>query len=252
VAILVEQLNPVSVGIDVGQVTDPTALCITECIRRDTGRIRYAREQEMARYSPKGEWIPSKGADPVFVTDYTVRHIERLSLGMSYPDQAAYLADVLCNPLLRQRRVTVRIDVTGVGRPVYESLLGEFNIRKYGRYRPNGTFQPPREMCEAYFLPITFVHGETYNRRTGSLGKSFLVSKLQSLLQSGRVHAPDTPEVRATLDEMRVYERRMSQDGVDQYGAFKKGTHDDLATALGLSCLEDPFLEKARTGARVY
>lgn len=244
-------LNPISIGIDIGQVSDPSAICVAETSQRDTGRIRYSKEQVPPRYNPRGEWLPAKGAEPVLVTEFTIRHIQRLPLGMSYPEQATHIADILCSPLLRQRQVSVRMDVTGVGRPVYDSLLREFGIRKYGLHRKDGSFQSPREMCEALFFPISFVHGEVYNRRTGSLGKGYLVSVLQTLLQSGCVHAPDTPEMQATLDEMRVYEIKISQNGTDTYGA-KTGKHDDLATALGLACLCDPLADKISYSERVY
>lgn len=250
-AVLAPDLNPVAIGVDIGKVGDPTAISIAEAVKRDTGRIRYGRVQTLGEFNHKGEWIPPVGIDPIYVTEYFIRHIERLPLGMSYPDQALYLADLLGSALLLKRKVHVRMDVTGVGRPVYDSLLDEFTIRKYGALRKDGTLQPPREMCEAWFFPVNFVHGESYNQITGSMGKAFLVSRLQTLLQAGLLHAPDTQEVRATLDELRVYQIKIDQNGHDTYGA-KVGKHDDLATALGLSVLVDPFSEKVRQSRRVY
>jgi hypothetical protein len=161
-----------------------------------------------------------------------------LPLGTSYPDVAEHIADMLCKDLFQNRGVRVLIDVTGVGRPVYDDLKRETAIR---------------EQCKHIALrPITFSHGEKYNRSTGVLGKAFLVSKLQSLLQSERVHAPNTKEVRAMLEELKVYEIKVSEAGKDTYGAFEVGKHDDLATALGLACLEDPYSEKVRYSERIY
>src|SRR5207237_4236167 len=99
--------------------------------------------------------------------------------------------------------------------------------------------------------PITFSFGEKYNKSTGVLAKAFLVSRLQSLLQAERVHGPDTAEMKATIEELRVYEIKVSDDGKDTYGAVI-GKHDDLATALGLACLEDPYSERVSYSARVY
>ena len=51
---------------------------------------------------------------------------------------------------------------------------------------------------------------------------------------------PDTAQTRALAAELRVYEVRVSEDAKLSAGAFKTGTHDDMATALGLACLFDP------------
>lgn len=244
--------DPVNVGIDVGQVHDPMTICVSEVSRRDTGKRRYTSHPTMAGYNIRGDWIPATGIQSVLATEYTVRYITRLPLGTSYPAAALLIADMLCSPLLTGRKVHVFIDSTGVGKPVYEDLVQEFSLRRRGFYRQDGTFQEARHIADTHIKPITFVHGEAYNRKTGSLGKAFLVSRLQSLFQSKRVHAPDTAEVLAMLEELKIYERRMSQDGKDQYGAFKTGTHDDLATALGLSILTDPFSEEVRYSGRVY
>jgi hypothetical protein len=193
----VEHLNPVQIGVDVGQISDPSALAVTEVMR-----VEHGGRLDM---------------------EYLVRHMERLPLGTSYPAVAQRVAAVLASELLKQRRRLVRIDVTGVGRPVYELILQEV------RTRP--------ETRDAIIQPITFVHGEAFNERDGKLGKAYLVSRLQALLQRFGIHAPDTPEVRAMIEELKVYEIKIDQDGKDTYGAFKVGKHDDLVTALGLSCL---------------
>lgn len=231
-----QELNPVIVGVDVGQIQDPTAICVTEAIEIDTGKLRHI-EPVPLHMDKSGLWILPKYVEPVMRSTYTVRNIRRLPLGTSYPDVALYLADMLCNPLFANRNVRVLMDVTGVGRPVYQDLYVEIGLRKEARH--------------IQLKPISFVHGEKYNRSTGILGKAFLVSRLQSLLQGGRVHAPDTAEVKATLEELRVYEIKIDQSGKDTYGA-STGKHDDLATALGLSVLEDPFIEKVRYSKRVY
>jgi hypothetical protein len=246
--------NPVCVGIDVGQIHDPTALAVSEVSQIDTGRLRFGPSPQPARLDIKsGTWIPAEDIYPVTVTEYTIRHIKRLPLGTSYPDVALHIADMLCSPLFAGRDVRVLIDVTGVGRPVYDDLDKEIRIRKYGIWNNDGTFQPGSrgEMARLVLKPITFSHGEKYNRSTGVLAKAFLVSRLQSLLQAGRVHGPDIPEMKATTDELKTYEIKVSDDGKDQYGG-KIGKHDDLATALGLSCLEDPWSDKVSYSKRVY
>jgi hypothetical protein len=234
--VVVENRNPVCVGIDVGQIQDPTAISVAEVEQIHTGKYRWINPIP-GHFTDRGEWIPPVDADPVMTSEYNIRNIRRLPLGTSYPDVAIIVAEMLCNPLFSNRSVRVLIDVTGVGRPVYEDLKREIKLRK--------------EAQHVHLKPISFVHGETYNRSKGTLGKAFLVSRLQSLLQGGRVHAPMTPEVKVMLEELRVYEIKVNEAGKDTYGA-EIGKHDDLATALALSCLEDPYGERVTYSRRVY
>jgi hypothetical protein len=214
-------LNPISVGIDVGKMVDPTAIAVAELESRHDGR--WHEGNMLLSSLDEVEHIGT--SRPVLVTHYMLRHIERLPLGTSYPAVAKRIAAMLCNPLFYRRQVQVLIDVTGVGRPVYDDLVEEASLHAESR--------------DAQILPITFAPGQKYNRSTGTLGKAYLVSRLQSLLQNHRIHAPDTPEVKAMQEELKVYEIRIDRDGHDTYGAFKIGKHDDLATALGLAVLED-------------
>lgn len=229
--------NPVNIGVDIGQIADPTAVAVLEVSQQHDGRWRFG-DRVSLHVNAQGQVVQAHDADPVLSDCYTVRHVERLPLGTPYPRMAVYLAEMLCSPLLYRRQVRVFLDVTGVGRPVYDELRKEISLRPEAR--------------DAQLKPITFAHGESYDRSKGRLGKAYLVSRLQALLQQGRVQAPDTPEVHAALDELRVYEIKVTDEGKDTYGAFKVGAHDDLATALGLAVLESPFAERVRYSARVY
>jgi hypothetical protein len=226
-------------GVDIGQIHDPTAVCVTEAVQVHTGKYRHISDPTPAYYDEKTmQFVPPHDADAQMKTHYYVRHIQRLPLGTSYPDIADYLTNMLCNPMFSQRNVRVLLDSTGVGRPVYDDLRKEIDLR--------------REVRHIQLKPITFSHGEKYNRSTGVLAKAFLVSRLQSLLQGHRVHAPDTAEMKATIEELRVYEIKVDESGKDTYGA-SIGKHDDLATSLGLGCLEDPWGEMVTySGKRVY
>jgi hypothetical protein len=71
------------------------------------------------------------------------------------------------------------------------------------------------------------------------LGKAWLVSRMQVLLQSGLLHLPRTPKAEALGKERLDYEIRVTEDANDRYGAFRVGAHEDLVTALGLATQED-------------
>jgi hypothetical protein len=201
------------IGVDVGQRVDPTAIAVIEPQERD-GR-----------------------------THHVVRFLDPLPLGTPYPKVTARLAGVVASITARKERrpvqtrvdvgpgplyprtevrdvephLTVYVDATGVGLPVVDQL------------------------AEAGVRPIAcfFTHGDRRieERETGEvkIGKAWLVSRLQVLLQTGRLHLPATPEAKALAKELQDYEITVDEDANDKYGAFRVGTHDDLVTALGLA-----------------
>ena len=184
-----------TVGLDVGQRRDPTALCIGEVQRRgETGQVHHL-----------------------------IRHLERLPLGTSYPDVAARVAAV-CTGVTERTRTAPRlfVDATGVGTPLVDVL------------RAAGV--------TAVVLPVYFTHGDRRQVTPSGevrLGKAWLVSRLQALLQSGRLHLARTSEAAALAQELLDYEIRVEANANDTYGAFRVGSHDDLVTALGLATQED-------------
>ena len=164
---------------------------------------------------------------------YEARHLERLPLGTDYPMVADRVATVARGVVARfeaagQRphgRVEVRLDATGVGAPVVDIVRQALK-------------QTPVAVVAA-----TFTHGDRLVRDGGGLriGKAYLVSRLQALLQTDRLALPPAhPEAPALMRELLDYEIRVDQDANDRYGAFKVGAHDDLVTALGLAVFKDP------------
>lgn len=224
----------IHIGLDIGQKVDPTALVVVETLDVPSGRT-----QEQWRHQEMAVWYKTR--QPTYETLYTVRHLERIPLGTGYPDVCARLVEVLVKlrtaELAQRSRgisdgtpLTLRslyADATGVGNPVVQML------------REALSSHPQASDCRLY--PITFTHGDRYERRTGSMGKAYLVSRLQVLLQTKRLKLPSThPDVPTLVRELQDYEIRVDSNANDTYGAFKVGTHDDLATALGLACLDDP------------
>jgi len=151
-------------------------------------------------------------------THFVVRHLARLPLGTPYPEIARRLGEITGRVGGRsgQRPVTY-VDATGVGKPVVDLLREQAHHTR--------------------IVPVFFTHGDRRTDADGEirLGKAYLVSRLQSLLQTGRVHLPASAEARALADELLDYEIRVDENANDRYGAFRVGTHDDLVTALGLS-----------------
>jgi hypothetical protein len=189
----------VSIGIDIGQKVDPTALAVLQRDERGDGE------------------------------HFVARFLERLPLGTSYPDVATRLQEIVANvqtvaprpsgwPLSMpppQPRIAIYADATGVGLPVVD-VLREGGLR---------------------VVACTFTHGQrrTVEGERVTIGKAWLVSRLQALLQTERVHLPPTDEARMLAQELLDYEIDVDEEGDAKFGAFKVGTHDDLVTALGLA-----------------
>jgi hypothetical protein len=186
--------NLVRVGVDVGQKRDFTAIVVAEVEPRDK-------------------------AD-----HYIVRLIERLPLGTSYPDVALRVAAVVLNLQQRSRSladidgdflVQTWVDATGVGLPVVDL------IREYG----------------VSVTAALFTSGEHLNERSSqivTIGKGFMVGRLQTLLQAGRLHLPITVEANILVNELKDYEISVTPKATATFNA-RSGKHDDLVCALGLA-----------------
>jgi hypothetical protein len=90
--------------------------------------------------------------------------------------------------------------------------------------------------------PCYLTHGDQRNVPSEGeikVGKAWMVSRLQVLLQSGRIHLPRSAEAEALARELLDYEIRIFEDANERYGAFRVGSHDDLVTAMGLATQED-------------
>jgi len=202
-------VGSVTIGVDIGQKRDPTAIAVVELDRR-----QRTESVEVAVIGGTRLLEPRTHTDE----HYMVRHLERLPLMTSYPDVAKRVASVAAGVKERTGESAVLyVDATGVGTPIVDVL------------RAGGV--------TATLWPVYFTHGDRRTQEHGEvkLGKAWLVSRLQALLQSEHLHLPKTNEAKALAKELLDYEIRVDEDANDRYGAFRTGTHDDLVTALGLA-----------------
>jgi len=207
------------------------------------------------RVDPSAVALAEQEGDP---TAFAVRYCGRMALGSPYQEVATRVVEVIRNAVrhLRQPRyatperhpdlpagwlmstgwdfgidVTLRVDVTGLGRPVFELIEreaadhGEQDLFRYG----------------LTLVACTFTHGDrlTWSGGGQSVGKAYLCSRLQSLIRGDRLHAARTTEMDAMQQELLAYEIRVDPNANDRYGAFAVGAHDDMVTAVGLAVLED-------------
>lgn len=215
----------ITVGIDIGQKVDPTAIAV-----------------DQLDWRPRTNWLPKDGGLPL-EDHHIIRHLERLKLGTDYPTVAHKLAKIvhrldalIAAGTLRDyagqlepddvAQVEVYIDATGVGLPVVD-MMRSAGVRVTGVYFTHG---------DRRVESVDAVSGEF----KVTLGKAYMVSRLQALLQTRRIHLANTEEARALARELLDYEIRVDENGNDKEGAFKVGSHDDLVTALGLSTNKPP------------
>ena len=169
----------VTIGVDIGQRVDPTAIAVVEAEDR-------APAATPARLLVRGQGSAATIAHqpatrPPAAYHFVVRHLARLPLGTPYPAVAERIAAIAANVRTHVGPTAappaVVLDATGVGQPVVD-LVRATGLRVTGVY---------------------FTHGDrrTVEAERVTLGKAYLVSRLQALLQSGRLHLPQTPLVTA-------------------------------------------------------
>ena len=201
-------MGAVTVGVDIGQRRDPTAIAVVE--------------QE------------HRGSE----IHHMARHLERLPLGSPYPAVAERVAAVVqgVHSAMSGKAPTLYVDATGVGTPIVD-ILRAAGVRDLARLKA-----------------VYFTHGDRrkVERDEVKLGKAWLVSRMQALLQSGLLHLPRTAEAEVLGKELLDYEIKVTEDANDRYGAFRVGAHDDLVTALGLATQEDRGREAATSFVDPY
>jgi hypothetical protein len=193
------QRRKFAVGVDVGQAHDPTAICVASRIDTTTATPQLA------------------AANPAKAPRYEVLHLQRLALGMPYPQQVDAIEAMLCRAPLNRLSPSLLVDYTGVGRPVFDM------------------FAERRALRHAQGVVITGGR-ETSGTRSGwSVPKAELVSKLQALLHSGLLKiAASLPDAAVLARELQDFRVRFTESGNATFNA-REGTHDDLVLALALA-----------------
>lgn len=231
----------VHIGVDIGQKHDPTAICVMQVMERLGREIPQPTRNEFAAHVlTRRQTITPR----VIETYYEARFIERLPLMTGYPQVAERVASLATSPALAGYKVQMLVDITGVGQPVYEMVYDAVSLVSGGQLHSTPNIR---------MRGITFTHGDKYERGRGLLGKAYLVSRLQALMQTHSIKLPPRHnEAQAMMRELKDYEIKIDQDGGDKYGAFSTGAHDDLVTAMGLACLDDPHDYRVSIGPRLF
>ena len=205
-------------GVDLGSKQDYTAIMLLEVEKRltDVERFKHlpleAREHIIRNGQYKGQGVKREN-------HFVARIVKRLPLGTTYPDVVNYLKNV-------DRQLAARtggddvfyvVDATGLGQPVVDYLGREIE---------------PARVKAVY---ITAGRDASFDKGELHVPKQELVSMLQVMIQTGRIHLPRTQEAMAMQDELSNFELKVRTTGTLELGALRTGTHDDLVNALGLA-----------------
>ena len=155
---------------------------------------------------------------------FAVRALERLDVGTKYPALADRLAviETGVTKMAPDEGISVYVNATGLGEPLVEII----DSRIASRVRP---------------VYLTYGDRRLEDGSRIELGKAFLVSRLQMLFESSRIHLPSTTfHAEVLTKELLAYDIQIDEQANQRNGAFRVGTQDDLVTALGLSVHQEP------------
>jgi hypothetical protein len=146
---------------------------------------------------------------------FDVKHLERLPLGMSYPEQVQRVGMLLQRPPLDAGCKLV-IDETGVGRAV-------------GDIFDAAGLWPNR---------VTITAGQEATQQSGKrwhVAKGILISGIDARLHTGELKiAAALSDAGALQEELKDFQRKVSEAGRATYNA-RVGAHDDLILAVAIA-----------------
>jgi hypothetical protein len=205
------------IGVDLGQQRDYTAISVIEREHVPAGPM-YNDE-----YHHRGRWI--FGARQPVRLEYRVRHLERPTLGMPYPDQVARIIELV---KALGGEVALVVDATGVGLPVTDMLWARL------RREIEGT--------DIYITRcnVTITGGDSVTRTDGGIRvpKRDLVSAPLVLMQNGQLKIAEGLSLRETLvKELLSFRVKIDiSTAHDSYEAWRERDHDDLVLSVALAC----------------
>jgi hypothetical protein len=185
------------VGLDLGQVSDYSALAVVE---------RKLLPGPLRRGQPQGP--------PV--RHHAVRHLQRWALGTSYPAIVEDVAALLARPPLPGCLLVA--DQTGVGRAVVD-LLRQRRL--------------PARLMAATITAGDRVGGTKGG--AVSVPKKELVSALQAALQTRRLEIAPVPEAETLGRELTTFRVKITAAANETFAAWRERDHDDLVLATALA-----------------
>src|ERR1035437_10092520 len=140
---------------------------------------------------------------------FTLRGLEMISAHTSYMDIAIRLKQIVDNVHTQaaqyKARVILYVDVTGLGDPIIDLIKAKAD-----------------PLITVY---ITNSDKRAENKDKVTVGKSWLIAKMQTILQDGRLKAPKTPVTEVILNDLLVYDLDPAPTDNELTGSFRSEEH---------------------------
>jgi hypothetical protein len=216
-----------SVGVDLGQANDPTAIAVLE---------KTIAPPETAMFSPLGESPSNRLVEGREIWDLV--YLKRPKLGTPYDTIAKRVADLVCElepqgAFGELGQVTLSVDGTGVGRGVVDMLRVEFQRRG----------ATSKSVPRVDFRPVSITGSNTSlqkPQRTNaywSLPKRDLIFPAVAAFQQSKIRiAKGITDRGALVHELKNYSRKTNiATGNMVFEPWREAEHDDLLFAVCLA-----------------
>jgi hypothetical protein len=216
-----------SVGVDLGQASDYTAVAVLE---------KKVVPPESALFAPVGDEPSNRFVEGDTVFDLV--YLKRPKLGTPYDVIATRVAELVCELEPKGAfdeigQITLSVDGTGVGRGIVDMLRSEFVKKKErAEYTPRVDFRP-----------VSVTGSNTSLKRPDKSGgywsvpKRDLVFPAVAAFQQKRLRiAKGIEDKNALVNELKNYKRVTNiATGGMAFEPWRESDHDDLLFAVALS-----------------
>ena len=221
----------IHIGLSLRQNHKASGICIVEALSRSTEEEEEDWESGLVFLEDE-----AKKTKNVNETHFVVRYLESFPAGSGYASIFQKFREItqrICERNDRDKdaaRPRLFVDVTG---------LGDFFVEEINAMRLNIAAET-----------VYFNYGDR-RKADGNeviLGKAYLVSRMQWLLQCNRIHFPKSESSDRLAKELLQYKIQQYPSANETEGAFQVTSRDELVTALGITVQTD-FVSRPMTFA---
>jgi hypothetical protein len=232
-----------SVGVDLGQANDPTAIAVLE---------KTVVPPATALFAPVGKEPSNRLVEGDIVHDLV--YLKRPKLGTPYDTIAKRVADLICElepqgAFGELGQVTLSVDGTGVGRGICDLLDSEL------KRRGASSKSTPRVDFRRVSVTGSNTTLKRPDRSNGywSVPKRDLVFPAVAAFQQGKIRiAKDIRDREALVHELKNYRRTTNiATGNLAFEPWRESDHDDLLFAVCLSLWGWQVQKRGTTRARI-